>query len=159
MQLKLGVLLLSGFGLAGLQAQQGVPAAGGDASGSGGTAGYSVGQIVYTTNTGTNGSAAQGIQQSYVISLVSGIEQANGITLECSVYPNPVSDNLILKIEGKVQTQYIVSLYDTRGRLLEKQKTEGKVTTISMGDLLNGDYFLKVTDNQKEMKTFKIIKK
>lgn len=46
-KVKLCILLLSGLGLAGLQAQEAVPATGGNASGSGGTVSYSVGQIVY----------------------------------------------------------------------------------------------------------------
>ena len=55
------------LGLGGLQAQESPTAAGGEATGSGGTASYSIGQVVYTTNTGTNGSVAQGVQQPFVI--------------------------------------------------------------------------------------------
>ena len=39
-------------------------ASGGDATGSGGSVAYSVGQIVYTTPTGTTGSVAQGVEQA-----------------------------------------------------------------------------------------------
>ncbi len=47
-------LLAAGLLWAGLaQAQESVNATGGDATGSGGTVAYSVGQVVYTTNTGT----------------------------------------------------------------------------------------------------------
>jgi hypothetical protein len=60
------------FSLSTIHAQEAIPAGGGNASGSGGSASYSVGQVVYTTNTGTNGSAAQGVQQPYEISVVSG---------------------------------------------------------------------------------------
>ena len=61
------------LGLGGLQAQQSPTATGGEATGTGGTASYSVGQVVYTTNTGTNGSMAQGVQQPYEISTTVGI--------------------------------------------------------------------------------------
>lgn len=47
-----------------LQAQQANVTSGGDAKGSGGSSNYSVGQVVYTTNTGSTGTVAQGIQQS-----------------------------------------------------------------------------------------------
>jgi hypothetical protein len=57
-------LLLLGFVLT-AQAQQATTAAGGNATGSGGSVAYSVGQIVYTTHTGTTGSVAQGVQQTY----------------------------------------------------------------------------------------------
>ena len=77
-KVKLSVLLL-GLGLT-TQAQEVTTTTGGNASGSGGTVTYSVGQIVYATNTGTNGSVAQGVQQTYEISIVLGIED-NSIKL------------------------------------------------------------------------------
>ena len=56
------------LGLGGLQAQESPTATVGEATGTGGTASYSVGQVVYTTTTGTNGSVAQGVQQPFEIS-------------------------------------------------------------------------------------------
>ncbi len=53
------------LGLGGLQAQENTIATGGEATGAGRTASYSVGQVVYTTATGANGSVAQGVQQPY----------------------------------------------------------------------------------------------
>ena len=97
-RLEFSALLVFGLGLTGLQAQESINATGGIASGSGGSMSYSVGQIVYTTNTGTNGSVAQGVQQPYEISAVIGIEEFNGINLYVSVYPNPTSDYLTLSI-------------------------------------------------------------
>lgn len=94
-----------GLELTELRAQDAVPMSGGNASGSGGSACYSVGLVVYTTNTGTNGSVAQGVQQPFEISVVSGIEDAKEITLQYSVYPNPATNYLILKIEGKLQSR------------------------------------------------------
>ena len=81
------------------------------------------------------------------------------------VYPNPTTDFLILKINGNdVQTrhvlshQYIASLYDMKGKLLESKKLTSNETTITMENFVVGTYFLKVANNQKEIKTFKIIK-
>ena len=94
--LKLSIVLFLGLGLTGLQAQEAIPASGGEASGTGGTTSYSIGQVVYTINTGTNGSVAEGLQQPYEISMVTGIEQAKEINLLFSAYPNPATDLLIL---------------------------------------------------------------
>jgi len=157
-KLKIIVILLFGIGLTGLQAQEAVSAAGGNASGSGGSVSYSVGQVVYTTNTGTNGSVAQGVQQPFEIAVVTGLEEAKGITLQCSVYPNPVTDMLILRIEGEVKTQYAVSLYSVSGTCLEYKKINGTETSIDMKNRVPATYFLRVTDSSKEIKTFKIIK-
>ncbi len=47
-----------------VNAQESIVASGGDASGSGGSSSYSVGQVFYSNYTGSNGSEAQGVQQA-----------------------------------------------------------------------------------------------
>ena len=79
------------LGLGGLHAQESSTAAGGDATGIGGSSSYTVGQVVYTTNTGTNGSLAQGVHQPYEISTTLGINETT-INLELSLYPNPTTN-------------------------------------------------------------------
>jgi len=121
-RLKLSAILLLGLGLTGLQAQETIPATGGNATGSGGSASYSVGQVVYTTNTGTNGSVAQGVQQPFEISVVTGIEQTKGINLSVSAYPNPATDFLMLKVENYDNGNLSYQLFDMNSKLLQNKK-------------------------------------
>lgn len=59
------------------QAQESANTAGGDISGSGGSVAYSIGQVVYTTHSGSLGIVAKGVQQSYEIAEVfSALELA-----------------------------------------------------------------------------------
>lgn len=155
-RIKLIAILLFGFGLTSLQAQESINAIGGDASGSGGSASYSVGQVVYTTSTGTNGSVAQGVQQPYEISVVTGIKEAKGINL--SVYPNPTTDYLALSIDEFDISNLSYQMYDMNGKLLQNKKITGNQTSIVMSNLNTATYFLKVIHRNKEVKTFKIIK-
>ncbi|OFY82304.1 MAG: hypothetical protein A3F72_21770 [Bacteroidetes bacterium RIFCSPLOWO2_12_FULL_35_15] len=157
-KIKLSVLLLLGIELTGMQAQEAIPASGGNASGSGGSVSYSVGQVVYTTNTETNGSVAQGVQQPYEILIVTGLEEAEGINLVCSAYPNPATDFVKLKIENYKTENLTYQLYDISGKLLKNKKVESNEMIISLENLVHAAYFLKITDNNKEIKTFKIIK-
>jgi hypothetical protein len=157
-RLKLSAVLLLGLGLTGLQAQTSVNATGGNASGSGGSASYSVGQVVYTTNTGTNGSVSQGVQQPYEISVVTGIEEAKGINLSVSAYPNPTTDYLTLSIGEFEISNLSYQLYDMNGKLLQSEKISGNQTSIVMSNLVPSSYFVKVIQGNKEVKTFKIIK-
>lgn len=157
-RLKLSTVLLLGLGLTGLQAQQSVNAIGGNASGSGGTASYSVGQVVYTTNTGTNGSVAQGVQQPYEISVVTAIEESNGINLSVTAYPNPTSDFLALRIDDFDISNLSYHLYDMKGKLLQSEKITGNPTNIVTSSLVPATYFVKVIQGNKEVKTFKILK-
>ncbi len=146
-----------GFGLT-IQAQNTIPASGGNASGSGGSVSYSIGQVVYNTNTGTNGTIAQGVQQPFEISTVIGINEAIGISLLVSVYPNPTTDFLTLKVENYDITNLLYQLFDMQGKLLETKKIEGNQISIVMSNLVPATYFLKVAEKNKEIKTFKIIK-
>lgn len=160
-ELVLSAILLLGVGLTSLQAQQAFPASGGNASGSGGSVSYSVGQVGYTTITGTNGSVAQGVQQPYEISVLTGLEEAIGIHLALSVYPNPTIDFLTLKVDAS-STLNIQSmsyqLYDFSGKLLENKKLEGAETSIKVSNLVMANYLLKVIQGNQEIKVFKIIK-
>ena len=157
-KLKLSVVLLLGLGLTGLQAQESINATGGDASGSGGSASYSVGQVVYITNTGTNGSVAQGVQQPFEISVVTAIEEVKGINLSVSAYPNPTTDYLTLSIEELEISNLSYQLYDINGSLLQNEKITGNQTRIAMSNLVPANYFVKVIQESKVVKTFKIIK-
>ena len=49
-------------------------------------------------------------------------------------------------------------LYDMNGKLLENKKVTGNETSIVMSNLVPATYFVKVTEGNKEVKTFKIIK-
>ncbi len=160
-KVKLSTILFFGLGLTGLQAQEVIPAAGGNASGSAGTVSYSVGQVVYTTNSGTNGTVAQGVQQPFEISIVTGLEEARGINLMVSAYPNPTTDFLNLKVDASSAFNIQLlsyQLYDMSGKLLETKKLVGNQTSVVMSDLVCATYFLKVIEGSKEVKTFKIIK-
>jgi len=157
-RLKLSALLFLGLGLTGLQAQESVNATGGDALGSGGSASYSVGQVVYTTNTGTNGSVAQGVQQAFEISVVTGLEEAKGINLSVSAYPNPTTDYLTLEVKDVELLNLHFQMYDMNGKLLQIEKITGNQTSIVMSNLVPANYFVKVIQGNKEVKTFKIIK-
>jgi hypothetical protein len=154
-KIKLSVLLLSlGFSL---QAQQTSPATGGSASGNGGTVTYSVGQIVYTTNAGVNGTVAQGVQQPFEISVVLGAGN-NNINLEMVVYPNPTTDFLTLNINNYNLTNFSYQLFDAGGKIIESRKFISVTETIRMAKLPAALYFLRIINNNETIKTFKIIK-
>ncbi|WP_353169161.1 T9SS type A sorting domain-containing protein [Flavobacterium sp.] len=141
-----------------IQAQQTVDASGGVASGSGGTVNYSVGQVVYTTNTGTTGSVAQGVQQPFEISVVLGVEE-HQISLNIQAYPNPTTNFLTLNVGKAELSTFNFELYDISGKLIESKKITSTTETIRMENLPIAIYFLKISDSNKVIKTFKIIKK
>ncbi len=152
------LLIFSFWGLTGLQAQESINTTGGNATGSGGSVSYSVGQIVYQTYTGANGSVAEGVQQPYEISVITGINEAKGINLSVTAYPNPTTDFLTLEVKDFEFSGLHFQLYDMHGRLLQSQKITESRSGINMIDLVPATYFIKVIKNNKEVKTFKIVK-
>lgn len=155
---KFGALFLFLIGMTGLQAQVAVTTTGGNASGSGGTSSYTVGQLGYTTNTGTTGSVAQGVQQPYEISIVIGVEEAKEIELSCVLYPNPTTDFVNLKLNSFKVENISYQIFDFNGKLLDLKKVVGSETSIQMKGYADAVYFLKVFQGEKELKTFKIVK-
>jgi hypothetical protein len=149
------ILLLCSFWTIVVQAQQTIPVTGGNATGSTGSVSYSVGQILYNTILGTNGTVAQGVQQPYEISVVTAIENTEGITLEYKVYPNPTKGLITLTINGNFRYR----IYDLSGILLQDKKIESGKTEISLESHSFSMYFLKVIKDNQEVKVFKIIKR
>ena len=150
----LAVILLANFA----QAQQATTASGGDAIGSGGSVAYSVGQIVYTTNTSTTGSVAQGVQQAYEISVVTGIKNETKISMSLVVFPNPTTNFLNLQIADLKTEQLTYQLTDALGKLIIENKITESSTQINMNAQAEAIYFLNVLENNQTVKTFKIIK-
>jgi len=157
-RLKLSYILLLGLGLSGLHAQESVNAAGGNASGSGGSAAYSIGQVVCQFSAGTNGSEAQGVQQPYEISVVTTIKETTGIKLTLFAWPNPTAGPLTLCIIEPEFSELSYQLSDLNGKILLNEKIKSSRTTIIMNNRVPATYFLKVVRGNQEVKTFKIIK-
>jgi hypothetical protein len=157
-KMKWSALLLFIMGFYRLSGQEITTTTGGNASGSGGSVSYTVGQIAYSTQTGTTGSATEGVQQPFEIYIVAGLTEGANISLVMSTYPNPANEYVILKVEN-IQTEKLTYvLYDLNGKQLDIKNVESSETTIATSHLAVSTYFLKVFQNNKELKTFKIIK-
>ena len=139
-------------------AQETIPSTGGNATGTGGASSYTVGQLVYTTNTDTGGTVTQGVQQSFELFTLSNPELTT-INLTAVTYPNPASDYIVLKITDSALDNLSYKLIDINGKAIANGSITNTDTQINMQSLALGMYILKVNQNNQELKTFKIIKK
>jgi hypothetical protein len=131
---------------------------GGNATGSGGSAGYTIGQIILSSGTETSNSISQGFQQPYEI-LIVGIREFTGQRLECSLYPNPATDYIRLKVEAYEGGELSYMLCDMGGLILINSRLEGNEVMIPMQSQKPGTYLLKLSNGKQDLKIFKIIKK
>lgn len=136
-----------------LSAQENTVASGGKTTGSGGTVSYSLGQVVYSTNIGTNGSVSQGLQQPYAVSTTVGI---NETSIQLNAYPNPTTNNLTLTTDDSESLSY--QLFNIQGAEISSKTLNSKTSNISLEGHPPATYFLKVIKNNEVIKAFKIIK-
>lgn len=158
-QLKLILFIVySGF-VSALQAQESFNASGGNGTGSEGTISYSVGQVVYTTQSDPTTSLVQGVQQPYEISVVTNHIQGTAQEITCSVFPNPTTDALILEVKEFNHYKLRYQLTDSDGKILEEKPVVAFQHTIDLSNLSATIYFITIFQNNNLSQTFKIIKK
>jgi hypothetical protein len=145
--------LFSGFTLV---AQQTISTGGGDISGGGESVAYSLGQVFYTSSTGTDGSVLRGVEQPYEIFTLSITEVSNQLTF--TVFPNPTAKELVITTDVLNQ-QLGYELYDMNSKLIQKGDISAYETTLDLNSLPASAYFLKVYQNDTQVKSFKIIKR
>jgi hypothetical protein len=139
------------------QAQESVNAAGGESTGSGGSASYSIGQVAYTMHEDATGSVAQGVQQPYEIFTVGISEFVSAFSTE--LFPNPASDQLTLKLSNNNNEELWYELFDSTGKRLVNEQVKTDNTLIDLSDLPSAIYYVQLmTSNNIKVQTFKIIK-
>lgn len=140
-------------------AQESPTSSGGNLTGSNGSVSYSVGQVVYLTQTGSNGSISQGVQQPYEISEVLGTEDFTNLIQDVKIYPNPTANNLTLNLINNNNLALHFQIIDLNGKVHKSEKITTIETNISISSLPSSIYFLKILNQNQEIKTYKIIKK
>lgn len=159
MKHKKRIIIVTFFllGLGELWAQESSTATGGDATGSGGTVAYSVGQVVFSANTDASGTVSQGVQQTYE-TFTLGIKETE-LNISLSVFPNPTVNNLTLQISDYNNQKLSYQLYDMLGKLLNSGQVTTEQTQINTSNLPSATYFINVLNHKnKKVQAFKIIK-
>lgn len=67
--------------------------------------------------------------------------------ISCTVYPNPMSEEAIVLIQGAENQQFELRLYDPMGRYLHSEKITGGMGKIRKNGLADGLYFYEITAN------------
>jgi hypothetical protein len=138
-------------------AQASIHTTGGDAVGSGGSVAYSVGQMLYTSETNLHGSVHQGVQHAFEIFTLGAHEVSKDVSL--IIFPNPTSDQLVILAKEVDITLFSYQLIDAQGRLVLEGPLLTSATSIGTGLLQPATYFLHVfNQNQSQVQLFKVVK-
>jgi hypothetical protein len=142
---------------ASLQAQQAIVTSGNSTSNSVGSMSYTVGQVFYLAPSSTQSSIVQGLQQAFEISVASLDEETENVSI--LVYPNPAINDLVLEIDQANLATVTCQLYDINGKIMRTVDYVYTPTIINMTAFAPGIYFLKINQDSKVLKIYKIIKK
>lgn len=152
-------LLLFLSGISGTYAQQGILSASGEGFASPGSISYSIGQIAYVFTDEAGGSIIQGVQQPYEIQFLPGVEEIPGITLECTLYPNPFHYTITLKVVERDLAGLRYEVCDVHGTVVLENRVTNQEEVIPLENLSPGIYLFYLLNNNNRFQTYKIIKR
>jgi hypothetical protein len=139
-----------------LNAQQAPVNAGGELTGTGGSASYSIGQVTTSYESSSTHTVNEGVQQPYEWFVVS-VQEQPGISISLDVYPNPTADLLTISIEPFTD-DYSFELVNELGQQLIIGKLLDAKTTLQLRDYPTATYFLRIKSLHGEPSIFKLIK-
>lgn len=139
-----------------LHAQQAPVNAGGELTGSGGSASYSIGQVTTSYESSSTHTMNAGVQQPYEWFVVS-VQEQPGISIQLNVYPNPTADLLTISIEPFTD-DYSFELVNELGQQLIVGKLIDAKTTLQLRDYPTATYYLRIKNVRGGPSIFKLIK-
>jgi hypothetical protein len=87
----------------------------------------------------------------YYYSSFTGVATKTAGTIGVSLYPNPATDMLHIKVRMQQPQPYTVAIYSTTGAVLRQWQETGAATrTIPVGDLQAGTYILSVGNGREK---------
>jgi hypothetical protein len=106
----------------------------------------------YTVNVTNSFSCSTTSTISQVVSPCTGIIEATNGTVKLSIYPNPISNVLVVKVENSSAST--AKIFDILGNLVSNVTLSQNETKINTENLKSGIYFIQL-DNKQSMKFIK----
>ena len=139
-----------------IYAQEVVSTAGSHGETTSGSLSWTVGEPIIETITNESNTLTQGFQQSELTVTAINDLQTSGI--ELSVYPNPTNSFLFIEVKTDKPRDLCLNLFDLNGKLILQKKITGSRQTVHMQNYKPAIYILKVTEDNKEIRTYQIVK-
>lgn len=132
-------------------------------AGSGPVSFYAAGNAVNGTGS-TDGDAAASLPQALVITekATSSAFEVKTLDALINAYPNPVGDQLNLKMELQESGRYFLSIYDMNGKMLQRKTIQlqsgENQEVLNVENLAAGHYTVSLSDGER-VKVQQIVKK
>lgn len=116
---------------------------------------WTLGEPVIKTIGDETYTLTQGMHQCKLI--ITTMEEWEGLDFEIKAYPNPTSD--LLFVYTKEFEGLKIHLYDLQGKIILSEVFVKDVVEVDFGSMPASTYIMHIMDDNKTLKTFKIIKK
>ena len=141
-----------------ISSQTGMTTSSKNISSTNGSVNYSIGQVFYQSQSGSEGELSTGVQIP-VETLTLSTSDAILLRFSAKVYPNPTVKDVYIKLDNVDNSELSYQLFNVNGILIDQSKSFLKENTkISMKHLPANIYMLQVKSKNKTLKTYKIIK-
>ncbi len=118
---------------------------------------WSVGECITATHTKDEIVITQGFHQDRYI-ITTAIENLQNIEINISIYPNPTTEFINIRIESSKTESLQYILTDISGKILQCKKAENNIEQIDFSTFTSGIYFLTVKQENQIINSFKIMK-
>jgi hypothetical protein len=148
--------ILITFSLSAQVKQEVIASAGGYSVASGVSLSWTLGETIIPTFTNGNLTLTHGFQQQLI---VTAVEENLEDVVKVTLYPNPASDVVNIKLESPLDGEVKLFLLDSRGKLIKTDFMEETAVEkeINLQDLPAGLYLLKMTKG-KLSNVYKVVK-
>lgn len=148
-------MIMSSFYL-GTNAQELIATSGDYSESTIGSLSWSIGEPIIENAFNSDIILTQGFNQSKLT--VTAINEMIGLEINISVYPNPTIDYLSIEANSDQQKEFQINLYDLSGKLILQKDFFTEKETINMQEFKPAIYILKISINNTDIKTYKVIK-
>ena len=116
---------------------------------------WTLGETVIETITGDGNILTQGFHQTKLV-LTPVLSFPHNYKI--SVFPNPVSEEVFIQLQGSQMLNTVAGLYTLHGEMVKQVKITDEKTAMNVLELPNGSYLLKISEGAKPLETFKLVK-
>ena len=138
-------------------AQEAVVSGGGYAVAETTSISWTLGELAIETFVAGDLILTQGFQQGSL--LITTVEEITDPDFRLTIYPNPVSDHLIIEVPENQVEGLRFQVFDLSGRLLMTEPLGAPLRELSFGAMEPGMYMVRFIQGGETKKTVRIIKK
>lgn len=137
-------------------AQEAVVSGGNYHENSSGSISWTLGELVSETLRAEDVVLTQGMQQPTLT--VTSVEEHPDLDFRITIFPNPTREFVNIKIDADYFENLRYELYNFKGLIIEQKRIDSEVVNVSMHNLDPAVYFLRIIQDNKVLKIFKIVK-